>query len=310
MTVSNNFKLDLATIETVDITQIGRQQWGAGITDVIERGSGGIRPKFAGIGQQQNEISFSTTQLASILGVVPLMTGVGVSQALNTYFKHMSQTSHTARASLAHVRGQVNYGMVFIERITLEQNQPATADVIIAVGWDGTNAPIIYAGSLALDATEIANDEVFGVGPAAVNGVAILSVQRATIESGIELEKLHSASEVWPSFVGIKQTEPKITIETFEMSHAATAGVAGTVLNGTGGITLFARKFTKNMAGGLARVADITAQHISFTMANGRYHVEPQGDGNDPVTLSIMGVGTSAADGTPEIAVNTAIAIT
>ena len=78
-----------------------------------------------------------------------------------------------------------------------------------------------------------------------------------------------------------------------------TTGVDGVALNGSTGIVVYGRKLTKNQAGGVTRVAILTAQHLSFTGLNGHYWTETQAaDGNTPAQTTIRAVLTALNDTT------------
>ena len=79
----------------------------------------------------------------------------------------------------------------------------------------------------------------------------------------------------------------------------ATTGVDVVDWNGSNGIVVYGRKLTKNQAGGVARVANGTSQHLSFTALNGHYWTETQSaDGNTPAQTTIKAVLTALNDTT------------
>ena len=310
MAISNLFRLDAVILPSNDIQSITRQDWTDGVNTIFERGAGGIRPLFTGVSRQEPEIRFSTPQIDKILDDITPGAPLAISSALTTYFKKMGQTGHVARATTSHQSAAVNYGLAYIDRINLEAEGNSTVDVVICCGFDGTNDPIVFTGSVALDATDLASADHFAVGPVSINGSAVAGIQRVTIESGVTIVKEFGEGDVWPTFVGLETTEPMIRITTKEVAPFVTAGVDGLALDGSNGVVVYARRLTQSQAGGVARVANATASHIKFTALNGKYHCSASGQGSSSIDNEILVALRTTADGTAEITVDNASAIT
>lgn len=277
MTINTLYRLDKVIYPSIELRRVKSVDHSAGIDQMIERSAGEVQPDFLATSSQKPMIRFGTQQLATLLGGVPL-GGLALSSVINTYFKKVSEIGNLARATTQHKRIAINKSVSYITQIRLPHNGPAEADVTICAVFDGTNAPFVYTGSLALSGTMTATDEVFGAGPLSINGVSIPGIQEITIETGIQLVHESDASEVYPSFCGIQQNEPVVTVKTREEVNWSTFGLAGSALDGSAGVRFFARRLKQDQA----RYLDSDAVHIKFQGLLGRVLPEnSQGRGSD-----------------------------
>ena len=316
-------RLDLVDLGGgVHITQVDDQSWDPGIQSLIARGAGGTHPLFGANQVQEPKVNFTTSQLKTLLDRFSSVSGIEAlfGMSIDTtnaatpdpvvgYFASSTPSGKHGRASLAHRRGEINFVYVYIERLNLPSNDDATADVVCAIGYDGSNEPFVWTENVALDSTNLSSEEHFGGGPVYLNGLQVESIQETTIETGINLDILSADSVVWPTVIHCQQTEPVITVTTREMKWVFDAQTAGNPLDGTNGLVAYARKFTKNTAGGVARHPNGSPVHLQFQALNGRYFVEPRGDGSNPTTAQIRVEVTGVNDTTFPITTNTAISI-
>ena len=122
-------------------------------------------------------------------------------------------------------------------RAWLRNIKSGTISVVIAANWDGSNNPIIYAGTQALSGN-IASALHFGCGPVQVNGSPVPGIKNITISSGVQLIQEGSGSDEWPTFTGLEFTQPSITVQTIEVVNWGTFLLDGTALNGSTGLRI------------------------------------------------------------------------
>ena len=207
------------------------------------------------------------------------MGGAAVA-SVNTYFKLGSTTGNAARASAVHQRVALTTACVYWTSIRLPHQGPGQANVVIVAIYDGVNDPFVYTGSVALSSSLVAGS-YFGAGPVKINGVAVPGIQEINIDSGIRLVQLGDANEEFDTFVGVQECKPTITVKTVETVNWSTILLRGTALDGAAGILAYGRKFAANGS----RVANATAQHLSFTGLNGSV-IPMDSDGSGPAPVS------------------------
>lgn len=304
MAISTLHRLDrIALPSSVNIDQIKSAKWSAGAEAMLEYAAGHTHPQFVATMKQSPTLEFSTSQLSTLLAAV----GVGgiAPAAITTYLKAASTTGNVARATTGHKRLVINSSVVYWTQIRLPHNGEGEAQVVIACNFDGTNAPFVYTGSVALAGNQTAAEH-FGCGPVSINGSAIPGVQEVTISSGIQLVQEGGESEVYNTFTGIEQTRPTITIQTREMINWSTIGLAGTALNGSTGVVVYARKFAANGQ----RVANATTEHISFQGLLGQaIPQDTSGDGGNVCSDTILCNLVASSDSVLPLLTSTGVAI-
>lgn len=297
MTIS---RLDLIQLPgPAYISQITNQTINMNIEEETGYGSANVHPLLSAVIGQVPTIDFSTTQIATVLANAPLI-GAGISASAAFFWKLAATTGSVARASASHLKTTMTLGYIHWTQISLQHDSVGSIDTEITVGYDGTNEPLIPAGSQTLP-SNVTDTERFVVGPVHINGAQLgaNTIKSVTIESGVELDIEGGDGIVWPTQIALRLTKPIITVVTNEVSPIITTGVDGVALNGSNGIVAYGRKLTKNQAGGVTRVANGTAQHLSFTGLNGHYWVESQSaDGNTPAQTTIRAVLTALNDTT------------
>lgn len=297
MTIS---RLDLIQLPgPAYISQITNQSNSMNIETETGYGSANVHPLFSAVVNQVPTISFSTTMIATLLANAPFI-GAGISASTAFYWKLAAATGSVARGSSSHLKTTMTLGYIHWTQISLQHDSVGSVDAEVTVGFDGSNEPLVPAGSQTLP-SNVTDLERFMVGPVYINGsqLGVNAIKSVTVESGIELDIEGGDGTVWPTQIALRLTKPVITVVTNEVSPIVTTGVDGVALDGSNGIVAYGRKLTKNQAGGVSRVANGTSQHLSFTGLNGHYWVETQSaDGNTPAQTTIRAELTALNDTT------------
>ena len=304
MTISTLHRLDKIT-GPLALTQISQMKWDAGIKSMIEYPSGHTDPMFRANQEQKPLVSFSCSDLATLLGAVTL-AGLAISATpLVTYFKKANTTGNIARATTSHRKITVNLGFLHWTSLSLPHNGRGEASCVLTAAYDGTNDPFVYAGSSALSGNLTAT-EYFGAGPVSINGVSVPGIKSINIDSGIELIQEGSDSEVWDTFVGLQRRQPSVTIKTLENVNWATLGLAGTALDGSTGLVFYGRKFAAQ-----GRVANATAEHLKFIGLNGSaIPMDSDGQDSSPISDTIKIELIAGSDSILPLTLSAASAIT
>ncbi len=303
MAINTLYKLDKIVLASgQELHAVNNNQVQFGIKTMMERSAGEVWPNFRANQEQKPMLQVTTKQLDKLLTNVPMEGNFALSPV--AYLKKAAAAGSVARATTVHEKAVITECCIYWTSIRLSHNNAGEAQVVIVPVFDGTHDPIIFTGSIALPGT-LSAASYFGVGPVAINGVAIPGIQEVTIESGIKLLQLGDSSEEFDTFVGLETGDPSVTIKTLEQINWLTMGLRGTALDGTDGLLVYGRKFANNGS----RVANATAEHLKFVALNG--FCVPQdtnGQESSPVTDTLK-VELVAPDSTVPMSITVGSAI-
>ena len=302
MAVERAFTGYAVDIDSVLFDQITAQAVSAELNEILLSGDGSVYNQYAAIGQVNSLFNLTTTAIAVALAKAGLEGFKIEAGSVATAFFQQYKKGGTREGVSKHVKMVINEGMIIPRQITVANNGVATISYDIVCTFDGTNEPIVITKDQSLTGVP-AVTEAFTVGPVNINGVAITGVQSITIDFGINLITLGGEGEGYPTFVAIDKTAPTITIETTDADQLDDIDLAGVAQGGTDSV-IYLRKIDE----GSNRVLDATAEHISFTIDEGRINVSGANAPGGMATTTIRIVPTW--DGTNAVLViNTAVAI-
>lgn len=287
------------------LSQISNAQVSSGIEYLIGQASGMPYAQFVGNLGQNPSTSFDCTQLKTVLDLTNAMTGIVDLSGANTDL-HMKKVQDLGRrvadATTEHMRFRMAQAWLGVDRITAGHRQEATASCRLGTTFDGTNNPLVPAGSLANTGTST-SDTHWVVGPVYLNTVLLPGVQDITIDFQRNYLEAGGEGELYPTFAAAREYNPVITIRCLELPAWTTFGLNGTVLT-AGSFYLFKVAPT-------GRVAVATAEHIKFAATKGLITVDDTASGGNQEGITAVRVTLVGSSATVEpITVNTAIAIT
>lgn len=306
MTVAAIYRLDKIvagsdfTLEAIDNADVD-----PGIQSLVERAAGEGVPNFIASDKVAGKTSITTPQIATLLGAVGIR-GLTITGNTDFYQKLATATANAARNATSHHRVRSASSIVYWTRITLPNRGRATADIVVCPVFDGSNEPYVYAGGVALITSfDVTNEAFFQCGPVKINGTTIGGIQEIVIESGAEEEPLSGDGEHHTTLRVVKTITPKVTYKTLNGLSLNDVGPAGLALNGSTGLSFWARKIAR----GGARVANATEEHISFIALNGRAKVtSSRGEGTNHFEETVEVEISDPASGTP-LTIDTTAAI-
>lgn len=268
MTVQSLYYLYGISVGNTFIPQITNWSVNKGVTELVESGSGAVDPTFVAIGEMRPAISITTSAIATSLGACG-MDGLAISSGVPVVaYMQKAAAGSTRMSGSNHIKLTMNKGIMIPRQISATHNQIATINYDIFALYDGTNAPIIYANNQALTGSTAAS-ELFTCGPIYAGATLINSIQSTTVDFGIR-ERIHSGSgEVYPTFGCIESRRPSITANTDDVVSDIALGFGGRAESATA-----SKVYLRKIAKGSDRVADSTGEHILFTLAEGRHHIE------------------------------------
>lgn len=285
------------------ISQIQSVRATTGIQNLIAQSAGLPFPVFTGPISAQPEVSFETTQLKTILDLTGALTSIVDLSGANTdlLFKSFSDLGRrVADATTSHIRFRMSQAYLSLSQITAGHQSEAVASCIIGTTYDGSNAPLVPAGSVALGGTPTSATH-YVAGPISLNSSVVPGVQDMTLDFGRQLLVLGADGELYPTFCACQFYSPVLTFRTTTHSWQ-TYGIAGTAVSG---VVAYLRKVSST-----GRVADGTSGHIKFTADTGTIQVdEATGGNNDPSMVTVRVTLAGASSTAEPIAVDTASAI-
>jgi hypothetical protein len=280
------------------------------ITDaqtMIAQSAGLPFPLFTGTIGVNPAVPFETTQLKTILDLSGALSSIVDLSGANTdlHFKKVTDLGRRlADATTGHLRFRMAQAFLSLERISAGHNSEAVASCLLGTTYDGTNSPLVPAGSLALAGTPVGATHWLA-GPVKLNGSTLPGVENIDISFNRQVMQMGADGELYPTFAACQFYSPVITIRCYE--HVwATYGIDGTALSGSAGaFTAYLRKVSN-----VGRVAAATTEHIAFTGTTGVVHVEEATGGNNDASMVTVRVTLVGADASTEpIAVSTGSAI-
>jgi len=286
------------------ISEFTAQEVSPSIQPFLSHSAGHMYPQHADVMKAMPEIRFTTPQIKTILDLVD-DDGIADLSAANTdlYFKAAAdQSNRTADATTAHHRYRASKVLLVLERISAPHDGDAQAQCRLICSYDGTNAPLVYAGSVALAGTP-ATAAHYTLGEVHINGSEIDGPQNMDLDWGQNILQAGGSGELYNTFHCQLQSTPRVTIDVMN----SVPWTLGQAFDLTAGCSFYLRKRSRT-----GRVADATAEHIKLTASEGLGCIErTSGDGMSPNTTTIA-LNLIAPDATtaPLIVSSTAVAIT
>jgi hypothetical protein len=275
------------------ISQITSSTPTPGIEQILSTGAGMPFPLFAGNIGQNPSLGFESTQMKTLLDLTGALESIVDLSGSNTDLLYKKASDHGRRvadATAEHTRLRIARAWLGIDSISAGHRSLATASCRLGTTFDGSNAPIVPAGSVALSGTPTSAAHWIG-GPVVLNTVAIPGVQDFTIDFGREYFEAGGSGELYNTHCHLKSYSPVVTIRTLDHSWA-TYGLNGTVLT-AGDFYLYHLSPT-------GRVANATETHIKFSATAGLITVEDTTAGASETAVTTIRVQLLGANSTTE----------
>jgi hypothetical protein len=207
--------------------------------------------------------TFESEDIAGVAGVSNIGTaGLAVSGGTITVGFQKRADMGTFAGAGNHFTLSATYGLLIPTRFTLPNVGTASASLdLIYVSSNGTSAPVTVNAGATLGSQ--AFSALHTLGPVAVNGTAFTQVMSATVTPGllVTTKFYEGYNYLTPAGIKIERRRPMIEFQTDNLALLNALG-AGWGLGSS--IVVYARKRS-----GAGFVADATAQHVSFSGADG-----------------------------------------
>jgi len=234
--------------------------------------AGDPMPQFVGGHGAKPQVDFRSPQIKSILDAAGML-GYDAS-AGNIDLHYRSGTNLATRASTG-LRIRLLQAVLYWTQLEARQNDAAEISCSIVPTYDGTNPPMTPAGATAVPTLAALPQEYYTLGPVAINGAIVAGVTDWSLDLGVKTHVEMTDGEPYPSWCGIENHEPVLTVNTRSLVSWATVGVGGLALTS---LVFYLRKKKLDGAG---CEPNASAVHVKFTAAKGVAYVEQNSAGAD-----------------------------
>lgn len=272
------------------IDQIVDQNVAIGLLEVLAAGDGKVDAEFAAVMSAAPILGFTTTKIATALGVAGI-DGLAITSAADMFFQKLVQGG-TRAGLLSHVKITSATGLLIPRSLSANQGETARLTYeLLCRSSDGSTSPLTIATSQTLTGSP-ATDELFTVGAATVNGVTVDGVVSIDVNFGIAEYVAGGGGDTYPTFASIMSRRPTITIRCMDVALLATFGTAGIAISSTTAVTF--RQFAE---GGVASGSPVT-----LTVNEGRISAASGGATADGQAIVVLQI-TPTFDGTNAVIV-------
>jgi hypothetical protein len=256
------------------------------VQKIVEYAAGSLVPSFRGAHGARPDVTFTSTQLGTILAATGLWGAAYAATNVDLFYRLGSNLgTRAALASSAHLRIRAVRSVLYWDRISAKQGDLATISCRLVPTFDGTNPPLVATGSLAI-ATQPLAVAPYTLGPVKLNGVSLDAIAGWDLALNPEINEKASGGDSWTSFCGINRHNPVLTVTPEDLGNWATIGHTGLQLTS---LVAYLRKKSADL---VTNVANGTAEHIAFSATDnpcGIATIENSSGGiGSPATASIQ----------------------
>lgn len=310
-----NFSLKLHTktaqaAAAVYIDGIRSQGVNNNLQTLTDGADGSVFNTFGSLVSGAPAAQFNTTDLKALLDEISVDSGMlidtdGSHPGVVMTFSQMAQGgTRTPFGTAQHFVSTIGSGMLVPTTLQASHQGSATIAANILARQEGAVAPIVFDGTAAHDDVAPEVDTLHTLGPIDLNATVVDGVQSVSVDFGIRTVVEGADSDIFPTFVSVVRTQPRITIT------GAHIDIIDALTNeGAFYAVSTVRIFLKHRAEGGTYAIDAAATHILLTLGKCRVEVQSVAGNPKAVNLTLTPWYTVAGTVSP-ITVNTAVAIT
>jgi hypothetical protein len=275
---------------------------------ITEYTPGGLLPCFRGAQGVRPTVEASSPRIKAVLDLLGFL-GKDCS-ATNVDLYYMKAGGHASRSPIAdtvHKAVRARRSLVCWSRLSVRHGGNAAVDFRVVPTYDGSNAPLVGLGQIALPAAPLPTD-LYTLGPVSLNGTVLSGIDGWTLDLGTQIDETASDGEEFTSFVGIRSADPVLTVTHPDPKYWETLGLDGQA------VTACSFALRKKAVDSTRNVAAATAAHVKFSNTDnpgGLATVQRTsgGTGNASSTELRIAFRVNAAGSAYPLAVNTAVAL-
>lgn len=201
------------------------QDFQSNTTHLTQVTSGQTSPQFVSVSAVKPRITFNSYQIAALYDVIGskgvcLDGGAGAGMIL---YELDTDDCGAFTAGSTHRTITLPNGRVVPRQLTCQHEGDAQLSAEAIAIFDGTNLPIIPAGSVAAP-TGLEDTERFTLGEVTLESVTLTYVQSVTIDFNNEIETAGGDGDPYPKNVDIRNFAPTIRITCLDVGQFKTSG--------------------------------------------------------------------------------------
>lgn len=228
-------------------------------------------PTFQTVMSAKPDIRYTTYEIARVLDLIG-MTGLVIDNEnepetdLYLYFRRSGQLGVVDdRDDEVHKRFSLTKGLHYALSLSAQVQQPATIQARVKPIWDGTNAPLIYAGDQAIDVfTENQTPQVFTLGPIKFGTTLLDGVRNMQLDFGCQLFEGGADDDLYDTAASITAITPRLTITTLHPEFLST-------IVPYSGLSQSCRIWLRRKSNNGAHFANNATQHMYIDCAYGHW---------------------------------------
>lgn len=253
-----------AILGAVNLKQVRNTSFAPNVEIIRDRAGASTAAAFIGVLSANPQVTFTTGDVAGVIGGIPVGTGLWVPSGTITVPFAERAVGGTFSGTLSHMALSAVRGLVAATTFSASHNDQAgaTAEVLCQLlSSDGITQPVSVAVNQSLAASTF--NALYRMGPVVVNSTQLTSVTQFSVTTGLQIEPESYDGEPFARNAYLMtEIDPTISITFKDFDTLATYGPLFASL------TSAVAYFRKNADGGVT-VADITAEHCSFTAGAG-----------------------------------------
>lgn len=268
------------------------------LTELIAHASGDPLPSFAAFMNAKPGITFSSSQLKTLLD--ELVAGGTVVKSYigsNVDFEFREGTLGGVRVAIAtttHLRGRCGNAVLVWESLSVQHDQQAMMGGRVAMlSSDGVTKPLTWTDGVAISATTKVGN-IYTLGPLKLNGSFVGGGQSAEYNNRLTLDESASDGEPFNTWLDVDNFQPQLVYRARNAALLSTYNDPTAITSAT----LFLRK---KLANGYV-VPDATEEHIAITGTAGVVKARGASGGTVELVLNfiqdsgvVIAVDTTAA---------------
>jgi hypothetical protein len=298
---------DAAAAITVD--GILDKSLSSGLQSRLEGSDGGVYSTFSALIRGAPSIAFTTSDIKTFMDemsadMILLVDSDGTHPGIVAYFQqYLAGGTRVALGTVQHESATIATGICFPKGIRVSQD----SDMTVSAEVYGTNSAGVNPVAIAITALPTVYPTVvrWGLGKVMLNSTEVGGLQDFSIDFGISPIFDFASSSLYPLQAFIRTIQPTITVTCTQANIIEALTVNGAYYTASQ-VVLYGKK----RAEGGTFVADVTAEHIKFTLNKCRVDWERVAGDPKAVTLRIQPYYTAAGSPVYPITVSTASAIT
>lgn len=257
----NTYDIAGISIGGVYLGGITSQSFTPGVSELRQGTSGTIWPSWVNMMSGAPMFSFTTVDIGTALGITGFACTAFSATPVEVIYRAKTIGGVWTSGS-THMKVSISAGLIAPRTLSASHGGEATMSFDVYSYSSTDTSPITISSVANPHSPELTTPRKFTLGKFKF-GTNIVPVTSVSISPGADVEVLSHSGRVYPSYIGVREYRPIISITSTDPSPITTIGNSGAVC--TPGVTAYFQK----MAQCGARVAAATAEHVKVTTTTG-----------------------------------------